>query len=129
MVSAVFDMSVLVSAFLTRHQPGRVSKELLRYLYAEIITEALATLVRNKNCTALGDGAAVLRLTQQNADPGSDSLYRTCSPNACSNGRKPSVCGFFVTENWIFEMVCKFLTEGRSYTCDHFAITKNGLSQ
>ena len=57
MVSAVFDTSVLVSAFLTRHQPRGVSNELLRfvaegkielYLSADIITEALATLVRNR---------------------------------------------------------------------------------
>jgi predicted nucleic acid-binding protein len=56
MVSVVFDTSVLVSAFLTRHQPRGVSNELLRfvaegqielYLSADIITEALATLVRN----------------------------------------------------------------------------------
>ena len=57
MVSAVFDTSVLVSAFLPRHQPRGVSNELLRfvaegkielYLSADIITEALATLVRNR---------------------------------------------------------------------------------
>jgi predicted nucleic acid-binding protein len=57
MVSVVFDTSVLVSAFLTRHQPRGVSNELLRfvaegkielYLSADIITEALATLVRNR---------------------------------------------------------------------------------
>ena len=47
MVSVVFDTSVLVSAFLTRHQPRGVSNELLRfvaegkielYLSADIIT-------------------------------------------------------------------------------------------
>jgi putative PIN family toxin of toxin-antitoxin system len=57
MVSAVFDTSVLVSASLTRHQPRGVSNELLRFvaegkielhLSADIITEALATLVRNR---------------------------------------------------------------------------------
>jgi uncharacterized protein len=57
MVSAVFDTSVLVSAFLTRNHPGGVSNELLRFvadgkielhLSADIIAEALATLVRNR---------------------------------------------------------------------------------
>jgi predicted nucleic acid-binding protein len=59
MVSGVFDTSVLVSAFLTRHQPRGVSNELLRFvaegkielhLSADIIAiaEALATLVRNR---------------------------------------------------------------------------------
>jgi uncharacterized protein len=56
-VSAVFDTSVLVGAFLTRHQPGGVSSELLRlvaegkielHLSADIIAEVLATLVRNR---------------------------------------------------------------------------------
>ena len=56
MVSAVFDTSVLVSAFLTRHQPRGVSNELLRfvaegkielYLSADIITEDRFLLRRN----------------------------------------------------------------------------------
>jgi len=80
-------------------------------------------------CHPIQTRVAVLKHTPRDVDPGSDSLHRTCSPNACSNGRKPSVCGFFVTENWIFGMPCKFSTEDRSYTCDHFAITNNGLSQ
>jgi putative PIN family toxin of toxin-antitoxin system len=57
MASAVFDTSVLVSAFLTRNQPGGVSSELFRlvasgnvelHLSADIIAETLATLVRNR---------------------------------------------------------------------------------
>jgi uncharacterized protein len=61
MVSAVFDTSVLVSAFLTRHQPGGVTNELLRlagegtvelHLSADIIAETLATLVRNRRAQA-----------------------------------------------------------------------------
>jgi putative PIN family toxin of toxin-antitoxin system len=57
MARAVFDTNVLVSAFLTRHQPGGVSNELLRlaaegtielHLSADIIAETLATLVRNR---------------------------------------------------------------------------------
>jgi predicted nucleic acid-binding protein len=56
MVSAVFDTSVLVSAFLTRHHSGGVSGELLRFvregkiqlhLSADIIAEVLLTLTRN----------------------------------------------------------------------------------
>jgi len=61
MGSVVFDTSVLVSAFLTRHQPRGVSNELLRFvaegkielcLSADVITEALATLVRNRRAQA-----------------------------------------------------------------------------
>jgi len=57
MASAVFDTCVLVSAFLTRNQPGGVSSELLRlvaegnvelHLSADIISETLATLVRDR---------------------------------------------------------------------------------
>jgi predicted nucleic acid-binding protein len=53
MVKAVFDTNVLVSAFLTRHHPGGVSSELLRfvidatidlYLSTEIVDEVVATL-------------------------------------------------------------------------------------
>jgi putative PIN family toxin of toxin-antitoxin system len=56
MVSAVFDTSVLVSAFLTRHHSGGASGELLRFvregkiqlhLSADIIAEVLLTLTRN----------------------------------------------------------------------------------
>jgi putative PIN family toxin of toxin-antitoxin system len=61
MVSAVFDTSVLVSAFLTRHQPGGVTNELLRLaadggielrLSADIIAETVTTLVRNRRAQA-----------------------------------------------------------------------------
>jgi putative PIN family toxin of toxin-antitoxin system len=61
MVSAVFDTSVLVSAFLTRHQSGGVTSKLLRFaaegaiqlhLSADIIGETLATLVRNRRAQA-----------------------------------------------------------------------------
>ncbi|HJU20214.1 MAG TPA: putative toxin-antitoxin system toxin component, PIN family [Stellaceae bacterium] len=57
MVSAVFDSSVLVSAFLTRHYSGGVSNELFRFvregkiqlhLSPDIITEALQTLTHNR---------------------------------------------------------------------------------
>ena len=53
MVKAVFDTNLLVSAFLTRHHPGGVSSELLRfvidrtielYLSTEIVDELVATL-------------------------------------------------------------------------------------
>src|SRR5260370_9151843 len=61
MIRAVFDTNLLVSAFLTRHQPGGVSNELLRfarersielYLSADIVAETLATLTRNPRAQA-----------------------------------------------------------------------------
>jgi predicted nucleic acid-binding protein len=64
MASAVFDTSVLVSAFLTRNQPGGVSSELLRsvaegnvepHLSPDIIAETLAALVRNVRAQAPRD--------------------------------------------------------------------------
>ena len=54
MVSAVYDSNILVSAFLSRDNPGGLSNELLRYarqrlvnlyLSPEIIAETFATLV------------------------------------------------------------------------------------
>lgn len=54
MISAVFDTNLLVSAFLSRDNPGGVSNEILRFarhgavqllLSPEIIAETLATLV------------------------------------------------------------------------------------
>ena len=61
MIKAVYDANLLVSAFLTRHHPGGVSTELLRfvqqgsiqlYLSPEIVAEALATLTRNPRMQA-----------------------------------------------------------------------------
>src|SRR3954454_176946 len=61
MIRAVFDTNLLVSAFLTRHQPGGVSTELLRfvhdgtiqlYLSPEIAEEAAATLLRSERMRA-----------------------------------------------------------------------------
>jgi uncharacterized protein len=57
MVKAVFDANLLVSAFLTRHEPAGVSSELLRlarqgavdlYLSTAIIAETLATLAASR---------------------------------------------------------------------------------
>jgi putative PIN family toxin of toxin-antitoxin system len=57
MIRAVFDTNLLVSAFLSRDNPGGVSSELLRlakegsvelYLSAEIVAETLATLVSSE---------------------------------------------------------------------------------
>jgi putative PIN family toxin of toxin-antitoxin system len=57
MIKAVFDANLLVSAFLSRENPGSVSSELLRlakegsvelYLSAEIVAETLATLVSSE---------------------------------------------------------------------------------
>src|SRR5262249_55551631 len=54
MISAVYDTNILVSAFLSRHNPGGLSSELLRFarqgavqlhLSPEIIAETLATLI------------------------------------------------------------------------------------
>ncbi len=56
MTKVVFDTNLLVSAFLTRHYPGGVSTELLRFAYqgtvelylsADIVAEVLETLSRN----------------------------------------------------------------------------------
>lgn len=56
MIEAVFDTNIFVSAFLTRHHPGGLSNELLRFIRegnvkvsvsSEIIAEILATLTRN----------------------------------------------------------------------------------
>jgi uncharacterized protein len=56
MVSAVYDSNILVSAYLSRRNPERVSPELLRFarhgavqlhLSPEIIAETLATLIRS----------------------------------------------------------------------------------
>ena len=61
MIRAVFDTNVLVSAFLTRHHPGGVSTELLRfvhdgvvqlYLSADIIEETAGTLTRSARTQA-----------------------------------------------------------------------------
>lgn len=61
MIRAVFDTNLLVSAFLTRHHPGGVSTELLRfvrdgavqlYLSPAIIEEAAGTLVRSGKAQA-----------------------------------------------------------------------------
>jgi len=61
MIRAVFDTNLLVSAFLTRHHPGGVSTELLRFVEAgavelclstAIIGEAAATLVRSERLQA-----------------------------------------------------------------------------
>ncbi len=57
MISAVFNSSVLVSAFLTRHHSGEVSGELFRFvregriqlhLSPDIISEVLLTLTHNR---------------------------------------------------------------------------------
>jgi putative PIN family toxin of toxin-antitoxin system len=57
MISAVFDTNLLVSAFLSRNNPGGVSNELLRFVRAgavqlhlspEIVAETLTTLVDNE---------------------------------------------------------------------------------
>jgi predicted nucleic acid-binding protein len=57
MIRAVFDTNLLVSAFLSRENPGGASTELLRFakegsvelhLSAEIVAETLATLVSSE---------------------------------------------------------------------------------
>jgi predicted nucleic acid-binding protein len=57
MIRAVYDTNLLVSAFLSRDNPGGVSSELLQlgkegavelYLSAEIVAETLATLVSSE---------------------------------------------------------------------------------
>lgn len=57
MISAVFDTNLLVSAFLSRNNPGGVSNELLRfvmagsislYLSAEILDEVVETLLTSE---------------------------------------------------------------------------------
>ena len=57
MISAVFDTNLLVSAFLSRNNPGGVSNELLRfviagaidlYLSIEIVNEMVETLLTNE---------------------------------------------------------------------------------
>jgi predicted nucleic acid-binding protein len=57
MIKAVFDTNLLVSAFLSRNNPGGVSSELLRFaregaiqlhLSPEIVAETLTTLVENE---------------------------------------------------------------------------------
>jgi putative PIN family toxin of toxin-antitoxin system len=61
MANAVFDANLLVSAFLSRENPGGVSNELLRFarqgaiqlhLSPEIIAEALATLIASERLQA-----------------------------------------------------------------------------
>lgn len=56
MISAVFDTNLLVSAFLSRTNPGGVSNQLLRFVRhgtiqlhvsPEIVAETLATLIEN----------------------------------------------------------------------------------
>ena len=57
MIRAVFDTNLLVSAFLTRHEPGGVSNELLRFarqgavqlhLSPDIVAETLTTLIESE---------------------------------------------------------------------------------
>src|SRR5437588_10926600 len=57
MIKAVFDTNMLVSAFLSRNNPGGVSNELLRfviagaidlYLSGEIVDEMVETLLTNE---------------------------------------------------------------------------------
>jgi putative PIN family toxin of toxin-antitoxin system len=57
MISAVFDTNLLVSAFLSRNNPGGVSNELLRFVIAggislfvsaEILDEVIETLLTSK---------------------------------------------------------------------------------
>jgi putative PIN family toxin of toxin-antitoxin system len=61
MTKVVFDTNLFVSAFLTRHYPGGVSTELLRFAYqgtfdlhisAGIVAEVLETLSRNPRTQA-----------------------------------------------------------------------------
>jgi putative PIN family toxin of toxin-antitoxin system len=61
MIKAVFDANLLVSAFISRHNPGGVSNELLRFarqgatqlhLSPDIITETLATLIASERMQA-----------------------------------------------------------------------------
>jgi predicted nucleic acid-binding protein len=75
MISVVYDTNILVSAFLSRHNPGGLSSELLRFarqgavqlhLSPEIIAETLATLIgstraRHRYGYTHLDGIAVLR--------------------------------------------------------------------
>jgi putative PIN family toxin of toxin-antitoxin system len=61
MISAVFDANLLVSAFLSRNNPGGVSNELLRFVIAgaielhlsiEIVDEVVEVLLRSERAQA-----------------------------------------------------------------------------